>query len=175
MKTWNIDKNHSEIGFSVKHLMVSTVKGTFDDFRGSVNASDDSFSDLSASFEASVSSVNTKNEMRDNHLKSADFFDAENFPTLSFVSKSFTKKDGNEFTMTGDLTMRGVPKEVTLNVVFNGVSKSPIDGIRVAGFEVTGTINRSDFGLVWNAPVETGGVVVSDEVKLTIEVEAKEA
>lgn len=175
MTTWNIDKNHSIVGFSVKHLMVSTVRGSFDDFSGSINASDDSFSDAVAVFEASVASINTKNEQRDGHLKSADFFDMVNSPTISFKSKSFQKKEGNEFTVIGDLTMRGITREIILYATFNGISKSPMDGIRVAGFELKGVINRQDFGLVWNAAIETGGVVVSDEVKLEIEIEAKES
>jgi polyisoprenoid-binding protein YceI len=173
MSTWNLDQAHSTIGFKVKHLMVSTVRGMFTDFTGTIESSDDSFENAHVHFTAQTASIHTANTMRDDHLKSADFFDAAQFPTVSFASTSFVK-NGNGFTMTGDLTMHGVTKSVTLQVTSDGIGNG-MDGKRVAGFDITGTINRQDFGLTWNAALETGGVVVSEEVAFDIHVEAKEA
>jgi polyisoprenoid-binding protein YceI len=173
MKTWNIDTHHSEIAFKVKHLMVSTIRGTFGSFEGSITTPDDTFDGSTIAFSADASSINTKSEQRDGHLQSADFFDAANFPKLTFASTS-VKKTGDMLEVMGDLSMKGVTKPITLQAVFNGISKA-MDGKRVAGFDVTGSINRQDFGLTWNAAVETGGVVVSDAVAIEISIEAKEA
>ncbi len=173
MKTWNIDTAHSEIGFKVKHLMISTVRGLFSSFEGSISAQDESFDNGQISFSSDVSSIDTKNAQRDGHLKSADFFDAENFPKLTFSSTSVKNVGDNNLEITGDLTMRGVTKSVSLNASVTGVVKG-MDGAQVAGFEISGKINRSEFGLVWNAPLETGGVVVSDSVTIEALIEAKE-
>ena len=173
MKTWNIDTAHSEIGFKVKHLMISTVRGLFSSFEGAISAEDESFDNGQISFSADVSSIDTKNAQRDGHLKSADFFDAENFPKLTFSSTSVKNVGDNNLEITGDLTMRGVTKSVSLNASVTGVVKG-MDGAKVAGFEISGKINRSEFGLVWNAPLETGGVVVSDSVTIEALIEAKE-
>lgn len=160
---WNIDNTHSEVGFKVKHMMISTVKGHFDDYQAAVEASDDSFSDASFSFSAKIDSINTKNSDRDNHLKSDDFFNASEYPEMTFVSKSF---DGE--TLVGDLTIRDVTKEVSLEVDFNGVAVDPY-GQTKAGFEITGKINRKDFNLSWSAVTEAGSIVVSDTVSLVID------
>lgn len=162
-QTWKVDPTHSVVGFKVRHMMISTVSGRFTEFDATVHASDDKFSDLDASFTAKVDSITTNQEDRDNHLKSADFFDGENHPEISFQSTSF---DGN--SLIGNLTMRGVTKEVELDVVFNGIMVDPY-GQTKAGFEISGTVNRKDFGLNWNAVTEAGGIVVSDKVTLTVD------
>ncbi len=157
---WNIDTTHSEINFKVKHMMISTVTGSFEKFDGKAEASNDDFKNGNFSFSAEIDSVNTNNKDRDNHLKSDEFFGAENNPKLTFKSKSF---DGNK--MVGDLTIKGVTKEVELETEFNGTAVDPY-GQTKAGFEFEGQINRKDFGLTWNAVTEAGSVVVSDKVKL---------
>lgn len=169
MTTWKIDPAHSEVKFKVKHLVVSTVTGHFNNYTATAETPGD-FSDAKIAFEADVNSIDTKNEQRDGHLKSADFFDAANHPKLSFVSKSSKKKSANEFEVVGDLTIRGTKKEAKLDVVYNGTVKG-FGGIDVAGFEITGKINRQDFGLTWGALTEAGGVVVGDDVKFEINAE----
>ena len=172
MNTWKIDQAHSEIGFKVKHLMVSNVRGHFTNFDGSIALPDEDFTKAVISFSAETKSINTNNTMRDGHLQSADFFDAEKFPTLSFESSNITKNSDNNFTVTGTLTMHGVTQEVNLNAVLNGTTKD-MNGNSIMSFDVTGSISREVFGLVWNATLETGGVAVSDEVKLDISAEFK--
>jgi len=173
MNTWNIDNAHSEIGFRVKHLMVSTVRGQFNSFSGSVKIPDtDDLTKAEISFTADVSSINTNNEMRDKHLMSPDFFNSTEFPILSFKSKSITKKDETDFVVTGELTMHGITKEITFDAKFDGMTNT--DKGRVMGFEVSGSLSRKEFGLTWNAPTEKGGVIVSDEVRLDINAECKE-
>lgn len=160
--TWKVDPAHSEIGFRVRHMMISTVSGSFEDFDATIESSDDTFRDASFSFTAPVASISTKNADRDTHLKSDDFFNAEKHPTMSFQSKSF---DGE--TMVGDLTIRDVTKEISLQVEVHGIAEDSY-GQTKAGFEATGSINRKDFKLNWNAVTEAGNVVVSDKVTLTI-------
>lgn len=157
---WKIDPTHSEIEFKVKHMMISTVTGSFADFDATVEADKENFEDAKFSFNTKIDSINTKNGDRDTHLKSEDFFNAEKYPTLSFKSKSF---DGEK--MVGDLTIKNVTKEVVLNVDFNGIAVDPY-GQTKAGFEAEGTISRKDFDLSWNAVTEAGSIVVSDKVKL---------
>ncbi len=172
MATWKLDQAHTEIKFKVKHLMVTNVTGQFNVFDGTVESNKTDFSDAKISFEADVNSIDTKNEQRDTHLKSADFFDAANFPKLNFVSKTINKKSEGEYEVIGDLTIRGTKKEIKLAVTYNG-TVSGFGGTEVAGFEITGKLNRFDFGLHWNALTEVGGVVVADEVKLEISAELK--
>lgn len=162
---WKIDPTHSDIAFKVKHMMISTVTGYFNEFDGEVSADNDDFSDAKINFSVSINSINTKNEDRDGHLKSDDFFNAEKYPTMNFVSKSF-----NGASLVGDLTIRDVTKEVTLDVEYLGTALDPY-GQTKAGFEVTGTINRKDFGLNWSAVTEAGNIVVSDKVKLQLDVQ----
>lgn len=162
---WNIDKAHSEIGFKIKHMMISTVSGQFEDFNGTAESDNDEFISADFNFTAKTNSINTKNTDRDKHLKSDDFFNAEKFPELSFNSKSF---NGN--TMVGDLTIRDITKEIKLDVDFNGIAVDPY-GQTKAGFEATGALNRKDFNLTWSAVTETGSIVVSDTVKLVISVQ----
>lgn len=170
MTTWKIDPAHSEVKFKVKHLVVSTVTGHFNKFDAKVETANGDFADAKISFEAEIGSIDTKNEQRDGHLKSPDFFDAANHPKLTFVSKSFKKKANGEYELVGDLTVRGTKKETKLDVVYNGTVKG-FGGVDVAGFEITGKINRQDFGLTWSALTEAGGVVVSDDVKFEINAE----
>jgi polyisoprenoid-binding protein YceI len=174
MAIWKVDQAHSEIKFKAKHLVVSTVTGQFTSFDGTVESDKLDFSDANISFEADINSISTNNEQRDGHLKSPDFFDAANHPKLSFVSKSITKKSDDEYVVTGDITIRETTKEISLNVTYNGTTKGFGD-VDVAGFEITGKLNRFDFGLHWNALTEVGGIVVGDEVKIEISAEIQKA
>ncbi|WP_026449995.1 YceI family protein [Aequorivita capsosiphonis] len=157
---WNIDATHSEINFKVKHMMISTVTGSFEKFDGKIESANADFIGAEFSFSAEINSVNTKNNDRDNHLRSADFFEIEKHPELKFTSKSF---DGNE--MLGDLTIKGITKEIRLATDYNGTAVDPY-GQTKAGFELEGQISRKEFGLTWSAVTEAGSVVVSDKVKL---------
>ncbi|ANH83377.1 hypothetical protein A8C56_22445 [Niabella ginsenosidivorans] len=175
MAKWTLDPMHSEIGFKVRHLVISNVSGKFTKFEGTVVADKEDFSDAKVSFSADVNSISTGAEQRDEHLKGPDFFDTANYPKLTFESTAITSKGDSEFELTGDLTLHGVTKPVTLQVELGGVGPNNY-GQTIAGFELTGKINRKDFGLTWHAVTETGGVVVSDEVKLNISAElVKEA
>ncbi|WP_341841810.1 YceI family protein [Chitinophaga caseinilytica] len=165
MATWKIDPAHSEVEFKVKHLMITNVTGHFAQFDGTVTATKDDFTDATISFEADVNSISTKNSQRDEHLKSPDFFDAPNHPKLTFTSTGVEKIDADSFVLKGDLSIRGVTKPVALNVEYSGITIDPY-GQTKAGFELTGKINRKDFGLSWSATTEAGGLVVSDEVRL---------
>lgn len=171
MAQWTLDPAHSEVKFKVKHLLISTVTGQFKRFSGTVRADREDFSDARIRFEAAIDSISTNNEQRDNHLKSPDFFDAAGFPKLSFESTSITRKSDEVYVMAGDMTIRGTKRKITLDVRYNGTVKG-FDG-DVAGFEITGKLNRQDFGLHWNVLTESGGVVVSDEVRLDIALELK--
>lgn len=162
---WNIDNAHSEIAFKVKHMMISTVTGYFEDYSASVETENEDFKGASFSFTAQTDSINTKNSDRDAHLKSDDFFNVEAYPELKFESKSF---DGN--TLVGDLTIKNITKEVSLDVDFNGVAIDPY-GQTKAGFDISGAINRKDFDLTWSAVTEAGKIVVSDTVKLQLNVQ----
>ena len=167
---WAIDPTHSEIQFKVRHLVISTVTGSFQQFDAKVETRGDNFDGASIEFSADIASIYTNNEQRDMHLKSADFFDAENHPKLAFRSTNFTEKAAGEFELTGELTIRGTTKPITLTVEHGGVAVDPY-GQTKAGFELTGKINRKEYGLVWSATTEAGGVVVADEVKLIINVQ----
>lgn len=168
MSIWKIDPSHSEIQFKVKHLMISTVTGDFKDFDSTVECegATDDFTASKVTFSAKTASINTNNEGRDGHLKSADFFDSEQYPELAFVSTSLDLS-GGEVVLKGDLTIKGTTKPVKLTGDFGGIIVDPY-GQTKAGFEVSGKINRQDFGLTWSAVTEAGGVVVSDDVKLII-------
>ncbi|WLD24233.1 YceI family protein [Flavobacterium dauae] len=171
MKKWTIDPTHSEVGFKVKHMMFTNVKGLFNDYSANIDFNDD-LKDANLQFEAKINSIFTNNTDRDNHLKSADFFDAEQFPTLNFKS---TKIEGNgsEYEITGDLTIKGVTKPVTLNAEFSGLMTDPWGNTKV-GLNLDGKINRKDFGLTYNAALETGGVLVGEDVKLNAEIQLVE-
>lgn len=164
MATWNLDAAHSEIEFKVKHMMISTVKGLFEDFQVTVeNDSAELSNNARIIAELKVDSINTKNKDRDQHLKSEDFFNAEAFPTITFKSTGIEGQ--GDYKITGDLTIKDVTRSVTFDVEFGGVAKDPW-GNQKAGYTISGKINRNDFGLTWNAVLETGGVMVSEEVKL---------
>ncbi|HEX7692557.1 MAG TPA: YceI family protein [Sediminibacterium sp.] len=170
MSTYKIDPAHSEITFKVKHLMITNVTGSFTQFDATMESDAADFSDAKISFEADVNSVTTNNEQRDTHLKSDDFFAAEKFPKLSFVSTSISKKSDDKYKLTGDLTIRDVTKTIELDVEYGGTMTDPWGQVK-AGFDVNGKINRKEFGLGWGAVTEAGGVVVSDEVKLHMAVQ----
>lgn len=167
MTFWKIDPAHSEVSFKVKHLVVSTVTGHFGRFEATIESSEDDFSDAQVAFEAEVNSINTKNEQRDAHLKSPDFFDSKKYPKISFVSTAVKKISDHELQVTGKLTMRGVTKDITLDVIYNGIVAG-FGGVQVAGFEIRTKLNRFDFELQWNALTEAGGVVVGNEVRIEI-------
>jgi polyisoprenoid-binding protein YceI len=167
---WVIDPMHSELHFKVRHLVISTVTGSFKVFSGELQAGEDNFEGADIDFKADVSSINTDNEQRDEHLKSPEFFDAASHPTINFDGKTFTRKDGDEWVLTGDLTIRGTTHPITLDVEFGGIAKD-LYARTVAGFDISGKINRKDYGLVWSALTEAGGAVVGDEVKVTGSIE----
>jgi polyisoprenoid-binding protein YceI len=171
MAIWIIDSTHSEVQFKVKHLMISTVTGNFGTYDGSVETSnEEDFTGAKVSFSADINSISTGQEQRDGHLKSGDFFDSENFPKLTFASISMEKVEDENYTITGDLTIKGTTKEVILKAEFGG-TMGDFYGNTKAGFDISGKINRQDFGLTWGAVTEAGGVVVSDEVRLTFNIQ----
>lgn len=165
---WIIDPTHSEVSFKVKHLVISTVTGYFRSFEGSAESTSDDFEGATVNFSAAIDSIDTNQSDRDNHLKSADFFDAANHPNLTFAGK--VAKTGDEYKLVGDLTIRGNKKEATLDVDFGGVAGDPY-GQTKAGFEIEGKISRKEFGLTWSAVTEAGSVVVSDQVRLILNVQ----
>lgn len=168
---WTVDPVHSEVGFSVKHMMISKAKGTFDQFDAEIEADVEDLTDSKVEVTIQTASVNTRNEDRDNHLRSADFFDSENFPNMKFTATDIKKKSGNDYEVTGNLTIKDTTKPVTLDVTFEGQSKDPMGGDTVAGFSGKTSINRKEFGLTWNAAVETGGVLVGEDVNINFELE----
>ncbi|HTB32449.1 MAG TPA: YceI family protein [Bacteroidia bacterium] len=167
---WKIDTNHSHIDFRVKHLMVTSIGGYFNIFDATMECHNEGFANAKVSFEAEVNSITTGNEMRDGHLKSEDFFNTASYPKLTFVSTDIKKIDDENYKLTGDLTIRDKTLPVSLDVVHGGTTLN-FYGKTVAGFELSGKINRKDFGLKWSATTEAGNVVVSDEVKLSMVVE----
>jgi len=167
---WNLDPVHTHIGFSVKHMMVTTVRGQFRAYRGTVRLDPKDFARSSFEGEIDVASIDTGVADRDTHLRSNDFFDAPNHPKITFKSSRIEPKGEGEFVVHGDITIRGVTKPIALDVEFHGTSKNPY-GKTVAGLTASGTINRKDFGVAFNALLETGGVAVGEKVKLEVEVE----
>ncbi len=169
--TWNIDSDHSNVGFKVKHLMISNVKGSFDKHTGTVELNDKDITKSKVEVSIETASINTNVQKRDEHLKSIDFLDVAKYPTMTFVSKKVVKAGKDKLKVTGALTLHGVTKDVVLNV--DGPSKESKDpyGTIRKGATATATINRKDFGLTWNAALETGGVVVGDEVNIILEIE----
>ena len=167
---WTIDTVHSTINFSVRHLMVSTARGQFEKFSGTVDFNEASPVDSTVDVTIDPASVNTKDAQRDGHLKSPDFFDAEKFPTITFKSKKVHHIDAEHAKLTGDLTIKGITKEVSLDVEFQGIQKSPF-GTTNAGFTASTKFNREDFGLGWNVALEAGGFMVGKDVKIEIDLE----
>lgn len=171
--SWTLDTIHTHVGFSVKHLMVSTVRGQFRKYTGTLAIDPADFTRSRFSGEIDVGSVDTGNPDRDNHLRTGDFFDVAKHPTMRFQSTAIEPRGDGEYVVHGELTLRGVTKPIALDVEFHGTSKG-LQGKTVTGFSARGSINRSDFGVSFNAALETGGVAVSDKVKLELEVEAVE-
>lgn len=170
---WAIDPAHSEVQFKVKHLVISTVTGTFKSFSGTATAESDDFDNAQIEFSIDAASIDTNNGDRDAHLKSADFFDVSNYPTITFKNGSL-KKGADSYILSGELTLHGITKKIDLDVEYGGTVKDPWGNTK-AGFEVTGKINRKEFGLTWNAATETGGVLVGEEIKLHINVQLAKA
>ncbi len=168
--SWVIDSVHTHVGFTVKHMMVSTVRGQFKTYSGKLNLDTNDFGKSSFEGEVDVASVDTGNADRDNHLRTGDFFDAANHPKITFKSTSIEKK-GDAWAVHGDLTIRGTTKPVTFEAEYHGTGKNPW-GKTVAGFQARTSINRKDFGVSFNAPLETGGVILSDTVKIELDIEA---
>jgi polyisoprenoid-binding protein YceI len=168
---WIIDPSHTHIGFSVKHMMVSTVRGQFTRYEGTLDLNTEDLSQSHIKGEIEVPSIDTHEPKRDEHLRSNDFFDAANHPKILFESTKIEHVEGSDYKVSGNLTIRGVTKAITLDAEFAGVHKDPWGGTRT-GFTVTTTINRKDFGVNFNAILETGGVLVGDKVKLELEIEA---
>jgi polyisoprenoid-binding protein YceI len=167
---WTVDPMHSLVQFKVRHLMITNVTGTFQHFDGTIEAEGEDFQKGKVNFTIKVDSIDTTNDQRDTHLKGDDFFSADKFPEIKFVSTSFKKLSGEEFELTGNLTIRDKTNPVTFNVEYGGVAQD-FYGNTKAGFSVTGKIARKDFGLVWNGVTEAGSVVVSDEVKLSADLQ----
>ncbi|MGE2716972.1 YceI family protein [Mycolicibacterium litorale] len=166
--TWAIDPVHSTIGFTVRHLMVSKVRGTFDDFSGAITVAEDGTASVTA--EINVASLNTRNEQRDAHLRAADFFDVDNHPVATFTSTG-VRTEGNRYALDGEFTLKGRTNPITLDLEFAGTNPGMGHG-EVAGFEATVVLNRKDYGIDFDAPLETGGAVVGDKVTITLEIEA---
>jgi polyisoprenoid-binding protein YceI len=167
---WALDPTHSEIQFKVKHLMITTVTGSFKSFDASAETDGEDFSTAKVSFQAEVASISTGNEQRDEHLKSPDFFDAASNPHVSFESTQMVKNSEEEYTLKGNLTMHGITQPIEFKVEAGGIAKDPWGNTK-AGFTLSGKVNRKDFGLTWNVATEAGGVLVSEEVKLLAEVQ----
>jgi polyisoprenoid-binding protein YceI len=169
---WNIDQSHSSVAFIARHLMVTKVRGRFDAFEGTVTIGDDQ---LASAVTATVQtgSFSTGDQDRDGHVKSGDFLDVENFPTMSFASTSVAT-DGSDYKLVGDLTIKGITKSVTFELEYDGVSPDPWGGTR-AGFSAETEINRKDFGIEWNAVLETGGVMLGEKVKIVLDIQAVRA
>jgi len=174
-QTWALDPTHSELQFKIKHLMISTVSGQFNDFKATVETDNDDFTKAKVHFEATVDSISTNNDQRDAHLKTGDFFEADKHPLIIFDSERMEKTSEDEYKLYGILTMRGVSKDVVLNTDFGGITKDPWGNTRT-GFSVSGKINRHDFGVSFGAASETGGVLLGDEVKINANIQlVKEA
>ena len=171
--TWKIDPSHTIVEFSAKHLMISTVKGRITDIEGTIVADEDELTNSSVDVTLKAASIDTRTEQRDHHLRSPDFLHAEQFPVITFRSTKI-EGDREDFSLTGDLTIREVTKPMTLKVTFEGQTKDPWGGERI-GFSASGKIDRRDFGLTWNQLLETGGAVVGNEIKIAVEVEAIKA
>ena len=167
---WLLDPIHSELQFKIKHLMISNVSGAFKNFSAEVETEDEDFSTAKINLTAQMDSISTNNEQRDAHLRNSDFFEVEKYPELKFKSTKVEEVDSDTFMLHGELTMKGVTKPVKLHVEFNGATKDPWGGER-AGFVITGKINRADWGINFNSVLETGGVMLSEEVRINSEIE----
>ncbi|MBB6454078.1 polyisoprenoid-binding protein YceI [Salirhabdus euzebyi] len=171
---WKLDDNHKSVEFVVKHMMISKVKGTFKEFQATIDADPEDLTTADIEFVIDLNSIDTGNNDRDNHLRSGDFFDVENHPKMTFKSKKVVNKGEGEYDVVGDLTIRGTTREETFKTTYEGKGVDPY-GNEVVAFSVEGKVNRKDYGLVWNVALETGGVLVGEDVKFTIETEALKA
>lgn len=169
-KTWNLDPTHSSVHFAVKHMVISQTKGHFEQYKLNVTSNGTDFTNAKIELEIDVNSITTGTADRDNHLRSADFFDIAKFPTIKFVSTSMTKVNDEEFKLKGNITIKDVTKEIEFNVNYGGSLVDPWGNLR-AGFQLTGSLDRYDFGLTWNSTLETGGLVVAKNIKLEAEIE----
>jgi polyisoprenoid-binding protein YceI len=169
--SWNIDASHTHVGFSVRHMMVSNVRGQFDNFSGVINFDEQYPAASSVDVQIEAASINTKFADRDAHLRSPDFLDAEQYPYITFKSKRVQPLDNRRGKLVGDLTIRDITKEVTLDVTHQGTVKAPFGNFASAGFSAETTINREEWGLTWNAALEAGGILVGNDVKISIELE----
>lgn len=167
---WAYDPTHSEVGFKVKHMMFTNVSGKFNEVDVTIENEDDDFSTSKIAFNADISSIDTNNLERDNHLKSADFFDVETYPKMNFVSTGIKDNGDDTYKVTGDMTIKNVTKPITLDIEYSGLMKDPWGNIKAA-LSIEGKINRKEFGLTWNAALETGGVLVGEDVKLLSEIQ----
>lgn len=174
MTTWNIDTSHSGVHFSVRHMVIAKVRGSFDRFEGSVELDETNPAASKVSVRIDARSIDTREEKRDAHLRSADFFDVETYPDLTFESTKVEKIDDERWRVTGDLTIHGVTKEVALDAEALGTGKDPWGNDRIA-FQASTSINRKDFGLTWNQALETGGVLVGDKIEISLDVQAVKA
>ena len=173
MNTWKIDTAHAEVAFKVRHLMISTIRGIFTNFEGTISAKDDTLDGGTINFTTNTNSISTNNKDRNEHLMSADFFDSAKFPTMSFASTS-VKRVNNELNIKGNLTIKDITKEVELKATLSDTAKG-MESEKIIGIELFGKINRSDFGLIWNVALETGGVLIGDQIVIEAFLEIKEA
>ncbi len=169
-QTWNFDKAHSTIGFSAKHMLISNVAGKFEDYDGQVTFDGKNLEAGTVNLTINVQSINTDNGARDKHLRSSDFFDMEKYPTITFKSTKVVKGEGNNFKLTGDLTMKGVTKSVTLDCVLNGIITDPMGASR-AGFSGTGMIKRHDFNIAWDNKLQDGSYIVGEDIAINLQIE----
>ena len=172
--TWNLDLSHSSVEFAVKHMVISSTKGRFAKYEVDANVDEQNLANSSATVRIDAASVDSRDEKRDAHLRSADFFDAENHPYITFTTKRLEPKGGDDYKLIGDLTIRGITKEIALDGEVTGPVKDPWGGTRY-GISAQGKVNRKDFGLTWNGVLEAGGLLVGDDVKLSIETELVKA
>lgn len=174
MTKWNIDASHTSVGFSVKHLMVSKVRGRFTGLEGTLEGNPEDLTGAKIEFKIDASTIHTNSVDRDNHLRSGDFFDTETYPNITFVTTDIVKKGNNKYELVGDLTVKDVTKQVTFKTDYEGTAVNPW-GVKTAAFEAETKISRKEFGLTWNQTLEAGGVLVGDDIKITIEVQANPA
>lgn len=167
---WTVDPTHSEVQFKVKHLMITNVTGNFAEFNATATTEGEDFSTAQLEFSAPIESISTNNAQRDGHLKSGDFFDAEKYPELTFKSTKIERVNDDTYNVYGDFQIKGITKEAKLNVELGGITKDPYGNTK-AGLSISGKINRNDYGLTWNTALETGGVMVSEDVRLNAEIQ----
>lgn len=174
MTTWTVDASHTNVSFSVKHMMVSKVRGRFEGFEGTIEGNPEDLTGAKIDFKIDTTTIQTNNTDRDNHLRSADFFDTETFPTITFTTTDIVKKGGSKYDLIGDITIKDVTKKITFAAEFEGIGKNPW-GVEVAAFEAESKISRKEFGLTWNQALEAGGVLVGDDIKITLELQLNPA